>query len=318
MLDHIVVPLDGSLLAECTLPHAVALAKALDARVTLLRVLDPIQISYEGTSVDPLTWQLERAEATSYLEARVARLQEVGIQAGYALAEGVAAEQVLVYAREHNVGLILLSSHGRSGLSGWNISSVVQKILLRAYMPVMIVRAYRPGPQQLDGLRYKNLLVPLDGSPRAECVLPIAEMIARYHQSTLFLAHVACTPEMPRRAPLTDMEIQMSEWVMRRNQEEGEYYLKEVQERIDAKTETRLLLGGQVAARLHELVENLEIDLVLMSAHGYSGATRWPYGSVALNFIAYGTTPLLIVQDLPEEEIERSAAERMAREQTGH
>jgi nucleotide-binding universal stress UspA family protein len=60
------------------------------------------------------------------------------------------------------------------------------------------------------------------------------------------------------------------------------------------------------------------VDLVVLSAHGYSGSAEWPYGSVALNFIAYGTTPLLIVQDLVESEARRSKAEAAAAESKGH
>ncbi len=69
---------------------------------------------------------------------------------------------------------------------------------------------------------------------------------------------------------------------------------------------------------MHELVAQENIDLVVLSAHGHSGGTKWPYGGVALNFIAYGTTPLLIVQDLSQDERESTQAEMAAREYKGH
>jgi nucleotide-binding universal stress UspA family protein len=82
--------------------------------------------------------------------------------------------------------------------------------------------------------------------------------------------------------------------------------------------EIRLLVTDNIAASLHGVVEDEEVDLVALSAHGYSGRAKWPYGSVALNFIAYGTTPLLIVQDLSRDELEDTEAELAARERKGH
>ena len=79
-----------------------------------------------------------------------------------------------------------------------------------------------------------------------------------------------------------------------------------------------LQVSDNAAATLHELVAQENIDLVVLSAHGYSGGTKWPYGSVALNFIVYGATPLLIVQDLSQDELESTQAEMATREHQGH
>jgi hypothetical protein len=129
-------------------------------------------------AVDPLEWQLRRAEAESYLEGVRARLQEVGVAAQTKVLDGDAAEQILASARENQVGLAIISSHGQSGLSGWNVSSVVQKVIMRAPISLMIVRAYQPVQPDLGGLRYRRMVVPLDSSPRAESVLPLAAALA--------------------------------------------------------------------------------------------------------------------------------------------
>ena len=69
-----------------------------------------------------------------------------------------------------------------------------------------------------------------------------------------------------------------------------------------AADETRLLVSNHVAHSLYELVDQEHVDLVLLSAHGYSGDMRWPYGSLVANFVAYGSSPLLIFQDAPVEQ----------------
>jgi nucleotide-binding universal stress UspA family protein len=318
MLEHVLVPLDGSPLAECVLPHATALARAFGARVTLLQVLERTHTAGRTRSVDPLGWHMRKVEAASYLDGVVARLQGIGLRTERELLEGQAAERIVEFARSQDVGLILLSSHGRSGLSRWNVSSVVEKIILRVWLPTMIVRAYQPVTSDLEGLRYRRLLVPLDCSQRAECALPLATTLARLHESQLLLAHVVCRPEMPRRAPLTQEELELTNQLTERNRLEASRCLEQLQSRLYSNVQIRLLVGDNTAPTLHELVKQEDVDLVVLSAHGYSGGIRWPYGSVALNFIAYGTTPLLIVQDLSQDELENTQAEMAAREYKGH
>ncbi len=318
MLDHILVPLDGSRLAETVLPHAVAMAQAFGARVTLLRAVSRSEQVPGSPAVDPLSWQILKAEARAYLDEILARIQEVGVEADRILVEGSAAEQIVEFARAEGVDLIILSSHGRSGLSEWNISSVVQKVIFRAFVPVLIVRAYKGVSDDLAGLRYRRLLLPLDGSPRAEYALPLATTLANAHGSSLLLAHVVRRPEVPCAIPLSEEELSLVEQLTALNRERGAAYLRNLEARLGMELETRLLVSHNPAIALHELVEREEIDLVVLSAHGYSGSAKWTFGSVALNFAVYGTTPLLVVQDISEEEAEPTEAQKAARETKGH
>jgi len=318
MFDHILVPLDGSQLAECVLPHAVALARTFGARVTLLQAVERARGGGLTRAIDPLRWQIRKSEAGAYLDEIGARLQEAGLQADKALLEGSAAERIVEYAQTNDVSLIILSSHGWSGPSKWNINSVVQKIIIQAYMPVLIVRAYRPATGDLTGLRYKRLLLPLDGSQRAEVILPLAITLARSHGCLLVLAHVVSKPELPRRTPRSAEENELVNRLTELNQAHGAGYLEQLRSRLAMDVETRLLSSENIAATLHELVAREEIDMVMLSAHGYSGEAQWPYGSVALNFIAYCTAPLLIMQDISRNEVERTQAEIEARGSKGH
>lgn len=318
MFDHILVPLDGSPLAECVLPHAVAVAQAFDARVTLVQVLERAGAPGRTRPVDLLEWQVSRREAGAYLDRLGTRLQEAGLRAESALLEGPAAERIIAFAHAQDVNLITLSSHGRSGLSGWNVSSVVQKIILRAYVPAMIVRAYQPATHDLTGLRYRRLLVPLDCSQRAECVLPLATTLARFHNLELLLVHVVSRPEMIRRAPPTEQDLELVNRITERNRLEATRYFEQLRDWLSLDVRTLVLASDNAAETLQDLVEQEGADLVVLSAHGYSGATKWPYGSMAINFIAYGTTPLVIVQDVTPGEVERTQAEMATREYKGH
>lgn len=318
MIKHILVPLDGSSLAECVLPHAVAIGQATGAEVTLLQALERGRDQVQSRAVDPLDWHMVKSEAGSYLGEVESRLQEVGLEASRVIVEGRAAERIIDYIHQENVDLIILSSHGESGLSKWNISSVVQKVLLGSYTTTMIVRAFQPEVGGLDGLSYDRVLIPLDGSQRAEYILPWATNMSNFHHFTMYLAHVVSRPEVPRNVPLTKKESDLVQQLTDLNRVKGEQYLADVKSRFSTDAKTYIKVNDNTAAALHKIVEEEDMDLVLMTAHGYSGETMWPYGGVALNFIVYGTTPLLIFQDVPPEDASMTLAEKVAREQKGH
>ena len=161
MFEHILLPLDGSSLAERVLPHAVALSGAFNSQLTLLRVINKGSEKGENAIVNPMAWQMRKSEAEAYLHSVKERLADVGIDSEIKIIEGNPAQQICSFAQNEEVDLIILSSHGRSGVSAWNINSTVQKVLLRAYMPVMIIRAYKEDYGSLTGLKYERLFLPL-------------------------------------------------------------------------------------------------------------------------------------------------------------
>jgi len=303
MFDQILVPLDRSLLAECVLPHAVALARSLNSQLRLLHVLSVPDQQNRLRAVDSLEWQLRRAEAESYLQGVCGRFKEAGVSCETQVNDGDAAEQIVDVARDSRIGLILIANHGQSGQSAWNVSSVVQKVIVRARTSLMIVRTVEPAQAEIPILRYQRVLVPLDGSARAECVLPLAAALARVPDTQVMLAHVVQRPPMPRRTPPSREDSELADRLVGRNFNEAGQYIEEVRSQLpSAAIETKLQIGDYVANSLHELVGQEHIDLVLLSAHGYSGQMNWPYGGLVANFIAYGSSPLLVFQDAPGEQ----------------
>jgi len=297
MFNRILLPLDRSALAECVLPHTIAIARAFESQVTLLHVMDTPREARWRRAMDPLNWQIRKAEATAYLNEINARLQAAGMLTETQILEGFAAEQIIGFSDTHAPQLIILSSHGQSGLSDWGISSVVHKIALRARTSVMIVRAARPAPPDIASLRYQRILVPLDGTPRAEYVMPAAAVLARSHEAEIVLAHVVQKPAMPRRTPPSREDVELADQLVARNQAEATQYLDQLRSRITGKVEARVLVSDHLTATLHELVEQEKTDLVLLSAHGDASQSRGLSGDVVSSLIVQGTTPLIIMQD---------------------
>jgi nucleotide-binding universal stress UspA family protein len=304
MLDPILVPLDGSQLAECVLPHAVAVARSFDAQVKLLCILEKHQVSTSAQLFDLLNWQIKKTKTSLYLEKTKTRFQESGLQAQVTVEEGLVAEEITKIAQSQRVKLIVLSSHGKNGLTPWGISSTSQKIILSAPTSVFIVRANQTQDDNIlsEAPLYQRILVPLDGSQRAENVLPVIAQLARFHQAQIHLVQVVQTPELAHQMPLSGEDIDLSNRLVARNQKEARHYLEQVKSRSyleGISVQTHLITSDNTAAELHRLVDLEQINLVALSAHGYSGNHQWPYGSIANNFMMYGKSHLIIIQDLP-------------------
>ena len=318
MFKRILLPLDSSPLAECVLPHLVSISRICEPEVQLMRVSEPFGVTARLRMIDPVDWQIRKAEAESYLSTIAERLENVGLRVITHLYDGRPSEQIIEVAHSWNADLILMSSHGQSGISPWNVSSVVQQVILRAHRSLMIVRAYQPVTADLTAMHYRKIFLPLDGSQRAEMPLALAESLAHAHGSEILAAHVVRQPELPRRTSASQEDLLLVNQLTERNRAEAFKYLEDLKSRINVPIQTKLEVSPSISRSLHQIADENNVDLTILSAHGYSGDTRWPFGSVGLGFIVYGSTPLLILQDLPANRIEPTQAEIAARETGGH
>ena len=144
MYERILVPLDGSALAETVLPHAEALAKKYESTIILLRVTPILQSATVASSPpdDPkLVHRTEEQAARAYLGEVENRLREHGCPVEVRLPEGNAAEEILSHAASSGVGLIAMATHGRSGLQRVLLGSVADEVVKKASCPVLLVRA---------------------------------------------------------------------------------------------------------------------------------------------------------------------------------
>ena len=322
MFQHLLVPMDGSVLAECVLPHVMALASAMGARVTLLHVLETPHEQGEGQAIDPVEWHLKKREAHGYLEQIAGQLEGAQMAPEKVILEGVSADSIIDYTCNHDVDLVVLSSHGHSGLSGWNISSVVQKIILRCCKSVFLVRAFYPTAKDASEVRYQRLFVGMDCSARADYVIPFAVRLAQHCKARLTLGTVIECPVMLQRAPLSEEDLALVNGVAEKNRQWAAHYLEQLQTQFSMEgvdIQTRLIVSDNATDSLHAMVEEEEqADLVLLGAHGQGGIRRYPYGSMATSFIAFGTTSLMIMQDLSGEELKQTPAEIAAQQVKGH
>jgi len=321
IIRHVLVPLDGSPLAECALPSAVAVAQALGARMTLLRVIEKPAIS-SATSHhhDAVDWEMRRAEAQSQLSRINHDLKTRGLTSTVELLEGRPAEQIINFARALQVDLVVLSSHGEGGLTGWALSSTALMVVARTHASLLVVPAHSAEGQRVGELRLRRILVPLDCSPRAECVLPLATALARAHNAELILAHVVPEPEIPRRLSPSAEDLAVASQLTERNRREGERYLGELRDRLveqKLRVGTRLTVSSRRARAIRAMADEADVDLVMVSAHGQTGDARERYGGVAMRLLEETRRTIIVLQDLDPGR-EPTPAEEAARSRPGH
>ncbi len=147
MYQHIMVPLDGSELAECVLPHIETLAQGRNVKkVTLVRVIEPLHM-YGGVESrfspeDRQHLEEDAAKiAKDYLDQIVKRLADSGIKARSEILYGHVAEKLIDYATENEVDIIVIATHGRSGVSRWVWGSVTDRLLHASGTPILMIRA---------------------------------------------------------------------------------------------------------------------------------------------------------------------------------
>jgi len=311
-IRRVMVPLDGSLTSESILTHVRRLSASLDASVRLLHVLE--QDHADGQLHDSVEWRLHRAEARSYLEQVAERLEAAGLEVDTAVVEGRPARQVIVEARRWEADLIALSSHGHGGADAFSLGSIAHKIVSRAGVSILLARA-GPVPdvvEKPDSDSYQRVILPVDLSRRSDWALSIGVRIARCGGGDVELLHVVSVPELPERGPSDFVDRVHRTRLIEIHQEVARDYLAGVEEKLaapDLTIHSRVLESPTVPRALAEMTETAGDALLVISAHGISGASPWPYGSVASHLILHATLPLLVLQDLPSELPLRSLSE---------
>jgi nucleotide-binding universal stress UspA family protein len=309
MNRKILVPLDGSELAEKALRYARTPAARIGAEVILLHVCGPEECHCEAEKCTAQPMHRVYVEHTAQmfrnsLEAVAADKIEIG----WEILVGDPAAQIVSYAREQNADRIIMASHGRSGIGRWVIGSVADKVARESPVPVVIIRASAEEAERSD-MPDSKILVLLDGSDMAEQVLPFAIEHAEMSGRKVVLLRICEPPdiESPFFYHLTRVEYPPTKpliWddyvkeVMAKCEDKTKEYLAGIEKRLkdDGLKVSSEILVGKPADEIVDYVGKHSFNLIAMTTHGRSGLTRWAYGSVADRVLHTASCPLLLVR----------------------
>jgi nucleotide-binding universal stress UspA family protein len=304
MLRHILVPLDGSRLAESVLPAAAALATRFRARLTLLHVLEtapPETIHGQPHLTDP-------TRARTYLEGIARRPGFAGcvvdVHVHEARAKDVAAS-VVSHAEELGADLIVLATHGERGLRGFLFGRLALRALQRGTTPILLVR---PASAASVVFECRTILVALDGSSTHEPSVPMAAELA-----SGFGAAVALVTVVPTAATLTGSQAATASLlptatrqVLDLAERQTATYLKDKENAVRARgvVVRSAVSRGDALAALLEAARTQQADLVVMATHGKGPLDAFWSGSLTPKVMETLEPPLLLVRadpDLPTE-----------------
>ena len=303
MNETIMVPLDGSPLAETALPAAVALAHATGRGLLLLGVaVPPARLGGLGwppaALITPVPWwPLELADYEGYLAGVAARLQPRGLPVEILLRQGDPTTEILAEVADYPaLHTIAMATHGRSGVARTVLGSVAERVLQAAAVPVLLVRGGSP-PAAATPPAYQRILVPLDGSPFAAQALDTATDLAGRTGATLLLLAV-----LPPLQTLSFAEAGLrpywSEAARIAAADSATLALTTTAVRLESQglAVRTLLRHGSPAAEIVRCATDEAADLIVLATHGRSGLPRLWLGSVALGVIRSAAQPVLAVR----------------------
>lgn len=149
---HLLVPVDFSDYADQALAYAIELAQSLRARITLVHVIHLTPLAMGDISATTLVPYLEDMERTAqeYIQAALERVRRAGLQGDSVLVQGIPFQAIIETARDHNVDLIVMGTHGRTGLTHVLMGSVAEKVVRLAPCPVLVTRGTSGAPAASD------------------------------------------------------------------------------------------------------------------------------------------------------------------------
>ncbi len=295
MFRRLLVPLDGSRLAEGVLPLVERLASRLGAAVGLLHVIErraPAHIHGDRHLRG-------EAEAREYLFAHVApRLRAAGIETSghvHDVPEGDVAASIAKHVNELSADLVVLATHGSGGMRDILFGSVAQQVLARTSVPVLLVRPDRVGWRDL-----RRVLVPLDGTPDGEAALSAGMGLARPFGAEILLLRVVPTwsTVAGERAPGAVMLPSATAAALEVQARAAEGYVAALVARLESEgtRATGRMRRGEPAREILEAVRREAADLVAMSTHGRAGLGAAWAGSLAARVLKSLPVPALLVR----------------------
>jgi len=302
MFKRILVPLDGSELAESVLPTAIDLAKHYQATLILFHALEKdVPVTIHGQ------YHLgKRDEAHKYLESLSDQFVADGVQVEIDVHEPRltdVARSISEHARELQAELVILCAHGNGGLRDIIIGSIAQQVIYLETIPVLLIR-----PDQVKNVSkngYKTILVPLDGNPVHESALPIAASLALKYQAGLRLLSIVPTSDhlKAKEAAIGRILPASTLLALDLSAQESKEYLEKIA--FDFSSQgipvSGQVLRGNVASLILETVELERIDLVVMASFGHHNFEAFWEESTTPKVLSKSPVPVLIMKETKGE-----------------
>ncbi len=290
MYERILVPLDGSELARQVFPYVAELALAFGSEVVLVGVCEPEESEYG---------QACRLYINSESEQLRDSIKDSAVKFRTVVLVGKPAEQILDYAGKNDISLVIILSHGRSGIMTWSLGSTASKVLHRVGVPLIIVRARETPEESAKAGLFSRLVVPLDGSERSEAVLPYVKELTNKLKSEVILLGVVEPGKHVHTIGGLDY-VHFTDQVVESMKTNVLKYLGDVSSKLDGtkatiRCEVRV---GDGAREIIRFASEIGCSLITVSSHGRPGIEAWIHGSVTYKILQASNQSVMLVPSL--------------------
>lgn len=303
MYESILVPLDGSPFGEAALPAAVTMARRTGARLHLVHVRAE---TTQGTGLPGLAagWgpAAEKA-ARAYLDGVCDRVSDdIGESVSFGLLDGPVAEAICEYASAQQVSIVVMSTHGRRGLSRAWLGSVAAGVVRTAPAPVLLVRPRKGGARPGSTLRIRHMLIPLDGSPLSDAIVAPAATLGKLTGASMTLVSVI-EPVFRLGEAVLVPAVDYDETHHREMERTAQDHLERVATDLRSRgfEVTTRLESGEAVHMLLQSAKEVGADLIAMATHGRGGWQRLAFGSIADKLVRSSSLPVLVYRPVEDE-----------------
>lgn len=291
---NILLPLDGSELAEGAIAHAHAIGRVLAAKVTLLRVVMPAEFRNED-AFSRVDWRLRKQQARAYLQGVAESFETANIQCELRVEEGQPAEMIMAVARDLGINLLIMSTHGSGSAIEFPKGGVASKVLSTFNTSVCLVGT-RAVPIREPKALYQHLLVPIDGSPESECALRVATSLAKSLEAQITVVCISETPEVPWIIGGNEKARSMCRELADMTRLAAEHKLAELKARTprQLRLSTSVMLTDRSTNPIVEIARRFKPDL-LVTSMTITDRIAEPYASASDIASAVEDVPMLVL-----------------------
>lgn len=291
---RILIPLDGSRVAEEALSHAVSIAQVFPAELILLRAVAELDTgaTVRADSVDLALW---RHQAQAYLNGLRDQYTGANTSVRCEVVEGNSAEAIVDFMIAAKPDLLVLTRYGRGNAQDFVSGGTAQKIVARAVCSVLLLD---PSDPREAGDDYSRILVPIDDGKESDCAVAVATMIAEIHDASLVLLHVTEEPRLPTGLPATRHTQTLLKELLRVIRHAAENRLRELANKIPktVRVETRVLVSSDASFAIDATADAHDCDLLLLHTNDASLEYGRGFGSVNQSLIQFSHRPLFVLR----------------------
>ena len=284
--------LDDAQVSEASIQHAQNVARALGGSVELLQVL--CEPSSDSGPIDPVAWDIKKQQALKRLGSLSKTSQGTDAPCRVKLLEGKCSSQIrsVMDLRTRDIAASIRSRGDR----GWYLTETAWAVLMSKSAAVLMIP---DDAKAVSDARYRRILVPLDGSPRAEAALPMAVKIAQAEKAEVMLCYVPPDPGLTKIATDGREAAQLHAQLQNLNAKAGKTYLGRTKKRLlhsDLQISVKVSDSGDARRSLIDIMTRENVDFVVMATHGQSGHADVPTGDVARFVLEKASIPVLLVR----------------------